>query len=186
MTPQPALQSGPAENPNLTPHLTMEQFGELLTRSATQAPDDSPSADVALAEAHLLTCKFCAAELAGLRESLSLFRDAGSAYADNQLRSLPQRSLPQARPALQPVYLAAAAAILVASILPLQRLHRRSAAPQTTAAVSSANRASETDEALLQSVSSEISESVPTPMQALADPNTNVETSVQNSTQRKD
>ena len=186
MTPQQAPQFGTGESPGLTPHLTEEQFGELLTRSSTQAVSDSPAADVALAEAHLLACKACAAELAGLRESLSLFRDASSAYADNQLRSLPQRSVPQRRPALQPVYLAAAAAILVASILPLQLRHRPSPAPQLTTVVNSANRSSETDEALLQSVSSEISESVPTPMQALADPTSNVAPSVQNSTQRKD
>jgi hypothetical protein len=177
MTPQ---STQPGTDPRT--HLTEDQFGELLDQSpATSAK----AADVALAEAHLLTCDQCAVELASLRESLSLFRDASTAYAENQLRSLPSHPIPLSRPVLQPAYWAAAAAILFASFLPLQFLHRHNRPPQAAVTATVQQQPTESDDDLLQSVSSEISESVPTPMQALADPTANGSTSAQNATQRK-
>jgi anti-sigma factor RsiW len=175
-------------------HLTEEQFGELIAASAkTAAADTSP------AEAHLRSCEQCAAEIASLRECLSLFREASTAYADRELRRMPQVTLPARRPLLFPVlppaYWVAAAAIFLAALLPLQTLHRHAVQPATAVAAdaSSAPVGSESDEALLEDVNREESASVPTPMQALADPtdgasstSAGIETSNQTSDQRKD
>jgi anti-sigma factor RsiW len=171
----------PITQPNAQ-HLTEEQFGELLAPSA----EDS---NRALAEAHIASCEQCSAELASLRDSLSLFRKATGAYAENEFRRLPQWSssrLPLRRPMLQPAYWAAAAALLLAAVLPLQMLHRHAVPPPATVAVTAPDRPTVSDEALFESVDSEISEAVPTPMQALADPTSNATSSVSNSTQRKD
>jgi anti-sigma factor RsiW len=150
-------------------HLTGEQFGELLARSAR-----SPEPSDALAEAHLRTCEQCAAELATLRESLTLFREAGSAYADRQLRLLPRWRIPARPQGVQPAYFAAAA-ILLLSVIPMQMAHRQSrlsrpaVAAGASAVVAAGNQArtAESDAALLEDVNSEASASVPTPMQAL-------------------
>jgi anti-sigma factor RsiW len=172
----------PEAQPN-TRHLTEEQFGELLAPSAE-------TSNLALAEAHLASCEQCSAELASLRDSLSLFRKATGAYAENELRGLPQWSasrMPVRRPILQPVYWAVAAALLLAAVLPLEMFHRHAAPPPpATVAVTAPDRPAVSDEALFESVNSEISEAVPTPMQALADPTSNATSFVQNSTQRKD
>jgi hypothetical protein len=180
MTPQLTPQPDTARNT----HLTEDQFGELLSASTNAAVlPTSP------AEAHLLACEECAAELASLRESLTLFRHASSAYADNQLRGLPQLSIP-ARPAhaltLEPAYWAAAAAILLAAFLPLQTLRQHPVQTAPPVAATVADRPAGSDEALLEDINREISASVPTPMQALADPTAGMAASVQNSTQRKD
>jgi hypothetical protein len=90
------------------------------------------------------------------------------------------------RPLLQPAYWAAAAALLLAAVLPLQMLHRRAVPPPAAVAVTAPDRPTVSDEALFECVDSEISEAVPTPMQALADPTSNATSSVSNSTQRKD
>jgi anti-sigma factor RsiW len=181
MTPIPASLS--------SPHLTEEQFGDLLTQSVAPAAQTPASA-----QAHLLDCEQCAAELATMRQSLSLFRDANAAYADTLLRSMRPIKLPTRRHfALQPAYWAtAAAALFLAAILPMQMLHRHSALPErpVTATIAAAVPDSpvESDEALLEDVNREISASVPTPMQALADPTATSTTtsSSQTSTQRKD
>jgi hypothetical protein len=183
MTPIPASQS--------SPHLTEEQFGDLLTQSSAPAAQTPASVH---AQAHLVACEQCAAELANLRQSLSLFRDASTAYADTLLPSMRPIQLP-ARPrfVLQPAYWAtAAAALFLACILPMQMLHRHSALPEppVTATVAAAvpDSPAESDEALLEDVNREISASVPTPMQALADPTgtSTTTTSAQTATQRKD
>jgi anti-sigma factor RsiW len=185
--PQPPAQPGIAG----CAHLTGEQFGELLARSAgsLELPD-------ALAEAHLRACERCAAELAALRESLALFREASSAYADRQLRLLPQWRIPVRHHGLQPAYFAAAAILLI-SVIPMQMAHRRSQLPKPVVAAGASAvvaagdqaRAAESDDALLEDVSSEVSASVPAPMQALDDPivaTENSAESVATSNQRKD
>jgi len=163
-------------------HLTEEQFGELLAPSAE-------TSDRALAEAHLASCEQCSAELASLRDSLSLFRTATGTFAENEFRRLPHWSasrLTTRRPLLQPAYWAAAAALLLAAVLPLQMFHRHSPEPPAVVAVTTPDRPAESDEALFESVNNEISEAVPSPMQALADPTSSTTSSLQNSTQRKD
>ena len=167
-------------------HLSEDQFGELLA----QSPGIHTS-ETAAAEAHILACEQCAAEFAALRESLSLFRQASSAYADKELCNLPPMQLP-ARPshalALQPTYLAVAAAVVLAAFLPLQTMRQHSFQPAPSVATSVADRpAQPEDEALLQDIDTEISASVPTPMQALADPTSgDTNSSISTSTQRKD
>jgi anti-sigma factor RsiW len=185
MTPQSNSQ-------NPTAHLTEEQFDQLLGSSnETACPDND------LVEAHLLSCESCSAELASLRESISLFREASNAYANAQLMRQPNWILPT-RPnrsrAFVPLYWAAATAIFLTALLPLQMLRRHtSPAPQPEAATafSVADRSAQSDEALLEDVNSEVSASVPTSMQALADPTAdasalNSDTSDPTSTQRKD
>ena len=194
MTPQLALKPGIIALPDPSQiHLTEEQFGELIVASAS-----STDTSVTHAEAHMRCCEQCAAELASLRESLCLFREASIAHANDELRRMPQVSLPARRPlffpALGPAYLAtAAAAIFLAALLPTQVLRQRAPHPASATAASVANAPAESDEALLEDVDSEVSASVPAPMQALADPaagvastSTGVETSVRNSDQRKD
>jgi hypothetical protein len=169
-------------------HLTEEQFGELLCappRTGVQTP--SPE------EAHIQSCEQCAAELAGLRESLLLFRDASTAFADDQLRHLPPMHLPartELAPALWPAYLATAAALLLAAFLPMQILWQRASRPAPQARISTTSRiqvyAKESNEALLNDIDREVSASVPDSMQALADPTLNADFSGPNSNQRKD
>lgn len=175
------MNSTNATNP--TGHLTEEQFVELLFAAA------APHA-VTATEAHLAHCERCAAEFAGLRESLSLFRTATTNYANEQLRRMPQCTIPARRPLLQPAYFAAAAALVLAAFLPMQILHQRAAHHQpTTAAMATAApapaRTVESDQALLQDIDNDISASVPAPMEALADPNAGM-ASATTSSQRKD
>jgi hypothetical protein len=191
MTPQLALQpqiaasqSQTDSSAHLTTHLTDDQFDELLTRSANCAP--SP------AEAHLLACDQCATELAGLRESLSLFRRASTAYAYNQLRGMPRMPLPSRRifsPALEPTWWVAAAAIVLAGLLPMQLSRPHVPQTQSSGTVALEDRSAQSDEALLEDIDRDTSASVPASMQALADPTAgaaSVNTSISTSTQRKD
>jgi hypothetical protein len=171
-------------------HLTGEQFGELLAAFPADgtmpiAPGSSNS-DHALAELHVRDCPACAAELASLRESLSLFREATNAYANHHVRLLPPCSVPVRHTALQPAYWAAAAAVLLAALVPMQMLHRRVPPPAPMVTSQAISPTPESDEALLEDVNREVSESVPTPMQALADPTASVTASSQPSSQRKD
>lgn len=156
-------------------HLTEDQFGELLSASSQIAlVNASP------AEAHVSHCDQCAAELESLRECLSLFREASTAYANQELRGVPQVKLPARRrllfPLHAPAYWVAAAALLLAALLPMQTMHRH--AVQKRAAVIAANvpsaaASSESDEDLMDDIDREDSASVPAPMQALADPASN-------------
>jgi hypothetical protein len=168
MTPELTLQpDNNARRPMGEGHLTEEQFGELIAGSAKA-------------------------------ECLSLYREASTAYADRELRRIPQVKLPARRPLLFPglesaYWAAAAAAIFLAALLPMQTLHRRAAqpAPAVAAGAASVSVGSESDEALLDDVNREESASVPAAMQALEDPSgstasAGVETSNQTLDQRKD
>jgi hypothetical protein len=194
MTPELTLQpDNNTRRPMGEGHLTEEQFGELIAASAK-----GTAAGTAPAEAHLQGCGQCSAELVSLRECLTLFREASTAYVDRELRRIPQVKLPARRrllffPVLESAYwAAAAAAIFLAALLPMQTLHRRAAQPAPAVAAGAANVSvgSESDEALLDDVNREESASVPAAMQALEDPSgsvsAGVETSNQTSDQRKD
>jgi anti-sigma factor RsiW len=165
-------------------HLTSDQFGDLMTGAATGP-----------VEAHLDACGQCAAEAASLRDSISLFRQASTAYAEDQLRALPPLTIPSRRlhsPSMQPTFWAVAAALLLAAFLPMQSLHRQQVvqpvASATAASIASQDQVStqESDEALLQDVDREASASLPVSMQALADPTADHSYSIQTSSQRKD
>ena len=149
-------------------HLTEEEFGELMS-----APVRREVHALSAAEAHVAECEQCAAELAELRTSLTLFRQATTSFANEQLRHLPACSVPLRQPLLQPMYFAAAAAVLLAALLPMQVLHHEAAPRQQAVTVTATARTAqpaESDEALLDDVNSEISASVPAPLQALQDP----------------
>jgi hypothetical protein len=185
--------------PHLTPgaHLTAEQLDSLLAPSATVAAA-APAGPLAPAEDHLLACPQCAAELARLRDSLTLFRDATTAHADQLLRRIPRVTLPSRsyRPALESAYWVTAAAMGLAVLLPIKALRQPSPQPASTAAV--ADSQSQSDAALLDDVDRAISASVPASMQALDDPtganpisaqasaDASDETSAQTPDQRKD
>jgi hypothetical protein len=191
MTPKPTTRSGITDSAPGENHLTGEEFGELMTRPAETAEAESTPA-----EAHVRVCEQCATELASLREAITLFREASSTYADEELRKMPRWEIPTRRVfthRLVPAYWVAAAAMFLTALFPLQVLRRHNAQPQATAVVASNTPAStaQSDEALLDDVNSEISASVPTSMQALADPNDDEtvadnESSVTTSNQRKD
>ena len=181
-------------NPELCPaplprHLTEAEFGEIIS-----APAAASDRALTTSEQHLQECGQCAAELAMLRESLALFREASAALAESELRHIPPVILPRRRVIpfpLRPVYLAVAAALLLAALLPMQMLRQRSrpAAPQaaaTHAATDVQTYAIESNEALLDDVDRAASASVPDSMQALADPMGGTDLSVQKQNQRKD
>jgi len=146
-------------------HLTPAQLDALLSPNAS-------ARDAAAAEAHLLLCPACAAELDHLRDSISLFRQASSNHASRELNNLQPLSLPTRSllfPALQPVHWFAVATTLLIALLPLQTFRPRPA--QFTPAESySVADTTESDAALLDDVDREASASVPTSLQALADP----------------
>ena len=184
-------------------HLTSDQMSDLLAcalspRGQNACGDlDIDAAAAACAEAHLLTCTACAAEFASLREAFDLFREASTAYADQELARMQV-----SRPAFPPVpanraipqglVWLAASVILVAGVLPLElRWQRPEAAPISVATTASAHTA-ESDEALLEDINRELSASVPAPMQALVDPTGDsdsaqaIEPDSQNSTDRNE
>ena len=166
----------------MTPHLTEAQFGDLLAAAPANP----------IAEVHLLACPQCSDELASMRESLSLFRQASSAHADNELRRLPPMTLPARStsiPALQPTFFLAAAALFLAAFIPMQTLRQHNLQPAVGIATSSVNNSqsqTQSDDALLEDVDRDASASVPAPMQALADPtdSTSLNSPAQTSTQR--
>ena len=167
----------------MTPHLTEEQFAELLAAPRSADAVSTTSA----AQAHLAECPTCAAEIASMQESLALFREASTVLAEAHLREIPRPAFPVRRPVLlpYPALWAAAAAMLLAAFIPIERMRERSTARESpVVAQAPASHNAESDEALLDDVNREISESVPTPMQALADPAATTPT--QNSDQRKD
>jgi hypothetical protein len=173
MTPQPA------------PHLTTGQLDALLACASVPAASAANRADLTFAEAHLLACPQCAAELAHLRDSLSLFRDATTAHADQLLRRTPPISLPSRayRPALEPAYWVAAAAMGLAALLPLRTLRQQSFQPPPVSTARIADHSAESDEALLDDVNRDITAAVPASMQALDDPTGAAPLSAQASTE---
>jgi anti-sigma factor RsiW len=152
-------------------HLTPAQLDALLSPNAS-------ARDAAAAEAHLLLCPACAAELDHLRDSISLFRQASSNHASRELNNLQPLSLPTRSlllPALQPTHWFAVAATLLIALLPLQTFRARPIQSTPAEAYSALDPAvdsaeHQSDAALLDDVDREVSASIPTSMQALADP----------------
>jgi anti-sigma factor RsiW len=162
-------------------HLNEEQIAELLSASSRELGE---LPELAEAQAHAAACTECAAELVRMQESLAFFREASTAYADAHVQRVPAFQPPIRRPFFQPaLWATAAAAVLLAAFVPTQL--RRPVPPiQQPVNVQPAPPPSESDEALLESVNREVSESVPTPMAALADPTGSASQASQNSTQR--
>ena len=154
----------------MTPHLSHEQLCDIvLARSPHPL-----SSDFAALQEHLSICPACATELSNLRTSLLLFRDASTSYAQQQLTHLDARkfsSLSRSVTPFHPLYWAIAATLLVAMTLPLG-WHRQPPPPpaSSSATVVTPVHTTESDEALLEEISQELSAPIPSPMQPLADP----------------
>ena len=105
----------------MTPHLTHEQLCDFVLDLAPHPL----SSDFAALQQHLANCPACTAELATLRSSISLFRDASTACARQQLAQFHANNTLTPRPHafFHPIYWATAAAMIVAAALPLT-LHR--------------------------------------------------------------
>jgi hypothetical protein len=180
MTPQLTVLRNPVASHRTDAHLTDAEFDALLMDSAAA---QSPAA------AHLLCCTECAAELASLRGSIAMFREASSAYAEKELCSHPQAAVPGRRPfspALEPGWCVAAAAVALAALLPAQWMRQHRPLPAPTAFTAAGVSSAPSDEALLDEVDREMSASVPASMQPLADPTADSTSSATTSTQRKD
>jgi hypothetical protein len=175
----------------MTLHLSHEQLCDLLLADSSvpqqNGPDFYSHADVV--EEHLRACLICSAELESLRDSLWRFRDASTSYANQQLAQSFRERLsiapaPQSYLS-QPLYWAAAAAIAVAALFPLN-LHRQHAAlPAAAKAAMTSSPTRESDEALLEDIDQKISADVPSPMEPLADPTTTAVAASSSSDQRK-
>ena len=176
-------------------YLTDDQMNDLL---------GSPAGSDPVAELHLQTCAACTEELASLREALALFQQASTDHANHELarlRSLDRPAypvLPTRRPYSQALFWATASAVLMAAILPLEMHWQRNLSTPTGAAAVASPNTTESDEALLEDVNSDLSRSVPASMQALDDPtgtagsssatsaDTLTQSDTQTATQRKD
>jgi hypothetical protein len=169
-------------------HLTEQQFAELLAAFPRELDEIPAGSELAAAHIHASECADCAAEFTRMRESLALFREAGTAYAHTHLHRVASWQTPARRSfGFQPAYwAAAAAAALLAAFIPLQMALRHPAPePDQQPIQTVAQRTpAETDQALLDDVNRELSESVPTPMAALLDPAGSSTEASQNSTQR--
>ncbi len=148
----------------MTQHLTHEQICDFIL---DPPPESAPSA------AHLAACAHCSAQLATLNASLRHFQEASRSFAEREIARRPiVLTLPRRRNIMaMPAYLAAAALFLGAVFIPLH-LHHPAAPPPPSpvAAVPVSAQSTESDEALLEEINQDLSASVPSPMQPLADP----------------
>jgi anti-sigma factor RsiW len=166
----------------MTPHLTHEQLCDMLL---ARSPHPL-SSDFAALQHHLGACPSCAAELASLRTSLTLFREVSVSYSQHQLAEFCANNAPVAplKPAVQPIYWAAAAVLCIAATLPII-LHRQTpSAPATSISATNSANPSPSDEALLEEINQEISAPIPSPMRPLADPTASSATTPSTSSQR--
>ena len=165
----------------MTPHLTHEQLCDMvLARSPHPL-----SSDYAALQHHLGACPACAAELASLRTSLTLFREASTSYSQRQLTRLRADNIPTlSKTLVRPAYWAAAAVLCIAAALPIT-LHRQT--PSAPASLISADKPADpspSDEALLEEINQELSAPIPSPMRPLADPTASSAATPSTSSQR--
>ena len=159
----------------MTPHLTHEQFCDLLLDSTPQAAHESGRLE--LLREHLRDCSICAADFASLNESLTVFRSTATAWSTREwnrakANAVSQRLAPARPRSFMPAALwTAAAALVVSATLPFA-LHRTPPAnPKTpVAVVHTATPTNQSDEALLEEVNETLSSSIPSPMEPLDDP----------------
>src|ERR1700761_7151721 len=137
--------------PTLTPHLTHEQLCDLILACSPHPL----SSDYALIEQHLHACPACSEELTRLSRSITLFRDASTSYARQQLAEVHARKatvLPTPHTLARPLYWACAAALTIAVIAPLSLRHPSAAAPSSATANTPSTHTDVSDEALLEEV----------------------------------
>ena len=168
-------------------HLNEEQIAELIAAGSRELMQDP---GLAALQAHASQCAECAAEIDTLRESIALFREASTAFAQSSLEAMPLLRVPERRPWLvhSAWWAAAAAAVALAVFVPFHINPHQPAVTPAAQPASIASRAvpAESDEALLEDVNRQLSRSVPSSMAALADPTSNFPASATNSTQRTD
>ena len=146
-------------------HLTPEQLNDLLLAPGVIPPNTQ-------VERHLRACSVCSDELLALRASLASFRSAATSFAHQQSTLAPRAAAPAPSSRLLtfrgPLSWAAAAAIVVAAVLPASMRYIRpkpSPAPVTVAPHTQLS-----DEALLEEINQNLSAPVPSAMQPLNDP----------------
>ena len=175
----------------MTLHLTHEQLCDLILADSSLPFEGNSPNDSDVVQAHLRACLLCSAELRNLRDSLSHFRDASTAYARQEFaQSYAQRSsiAPPHSFLSQPLYWTAAAVVFVAALFPLSMHRQRAIAPVTATAVSASPQTteSESDDALLADIDQKVSADVPSPMEPLADPTAGAASTTSTSNQRND
>jgi hypothetical protein len=161
-------------------HLTHDQLCDLILADASLRPNDESD----VVEQHLQACLICSAELKSLRDSISHFRDASSAFARHEFaQSYAQRSsiVPPHSYLSQPLYWAAAAVIFVAALFPITLHHYAASSAVKATAVSPQT---ESDDALLADIDQKVSADVPSPMEPLADPTDGTTSTTSTSDQR--
>jgi len=169
---------------HLTHHLTHEQLCDVLLAS----PSEQDSAAIEAADDHLRNCLTCSSELASLRDSLTLFRQAAGSYAaQTYSRPAMRRSSIAPAPGFRShmLYWATAAALAIAVALPLSLRHQQTPAPQPAAAAIVNTHSTESDEALLDGIAQDLSADVPAAMHPLADPTASTTASPSTPEQRK-
>jgi hypothetical protein len=162
-------------------HLTHDQLCDLILADASLRPNDESD----VVEQHLQACLICSAELKSLRDSISDFRDASSAFARHEFaQSYAQQSsiVPPHSYLSQPLYWAAAAVIFVAALFPIT-LHQHYAASSAVKAPAVSSQ-TESDDALLADIDQKVSADVPSPMEPLADPTDGTTSTTSTSDQR--
>jgi hypothetical protein len=179
----------------MTLHLTHEQLCDLILADSSPWPEsESPESDSQttsdVIQAHLRACPVCSAELKSLRDSISHFRDASTAYARQEFaQSYAQRSsiAPPHSILTQPLYWTAAAVVFVAALFPLSMRWQHHPVPPATASAGSASvQTIESDEALLADIDQKVSADVPSAMDPLVDPTAGSVSSTSAADQRKD
>ncbi len=167
-------------------HLSHEQLCDVLL---AQAAEQTPAA-LEAAEDHLRNCLICTSELEALRNSIALFRRAGSSYAERVYARPAMRNAsiaPSPRFGSHVLYWATAAAIAIAVALPfglhLHGTHAAAVSERVTATATASTDSAQSDEALLDGIDKDLSAAVPAALEPLADPTNGTATST--STQRK-
>lgn len=165
----------------MNPHLTHEQLCDMIL---ARSPHPL-SSDFAALQHHLGSCPACSAELASLRASITLLREASTSYSQQQFTRLRSDNIPTlSKTLIQPIYWAAAAVLCIAAALPLT-LHRQNpSTPVSSASTIKPATPSPSDEALLEEINQELSAPIPSPMQPLADPTASSATTPSTSSQR--
>lgn len=163
-------------------HLTHDQLCDLILADTSL----QPNAESDVVEQHLQACLICSAELKNLRDSISHFRDASSAFARQEFaQSYAQRSsiAPPHSYLSQPLYWAAAAVIFVAALFPIT-MHQQHSAVDSAVKATAVSPQTESDDALLADIDQKVSADVPSPMEPLADPTDGTTSTTSTSDQR--
>ena len=190
------VQPHPTVTMHSVQHLTHDQLCDVLLHDDLDVHalhgDTLVSIDAAdqltACQEHLRNCLICSAELEILRGAVARFQTTADILID---RELARRPLPasfdsiyaaRSRKYSAPVFLwAAAAVLLVGSLVPLSLLHLKpnpllsrpnvsSQVPSSRAAATVQPTDPDSDAALLEDIDQHLSASVPEPMQPLANP----------------